>query len=558
MSKRNEGFQEQTGKQNMNEVNNKFKGLAINSGKVMGQICLFSAEHHKGVTHYSVETKEEIEKELALFEEAKAKCSKDLEDISIRVSQQVGKAESEIFLTQKHIMNDPTITENIESKIKNEKKNAEAAIFEVFNQYEEKFAKLDNEYIRERSTDIGEIKRRLLDFLRNTKPGFACQGQENCTKGTNRIIVAEELSVGMIATMNFQKVMGFVTEHGGISSHAAIIARSLGVPSVSGIRGIMEKVHCGDMILLDGDNGEIYLDPDEETIRKNIQAEEVKSDDMVFIKTPKGMELLANASLLEDVKIANAMKADGIGLFRTEILFITADRMLSEEEQYGFYKQVMQLMGEKPVTFRLLDVGGDKALPFLNIRQESNPYLGWRGTRFLLGNMEVFSSQLRALARLSKIGKIKIMFPMIIDTNQVKQAHSAVKDILSSTDTVYENIQIGVMFEVPSACLQAGDIFKLVDFGSIGSNDLIQYLFAVDRNNELVSSDYNPEHPVLWDIIKNLSHAAQKERKQLSICGEMAGREGMAKNLINAGIKSLSVSPRLIPRVRNEMAKYVS
>jgi phosphoenolpyruvate-protein kinase (PTS system EI component) len=217
---------------------------------------------------------------------------------------------------------------------------------------------------------------------------------------------------------------------------------------------------------------------------------------------------------------------------------------------------IRQLPG-KIVTFRLLDVGGDKPLPFLRIRKENNPYLGWRGARFLLGSMDIFAAQIKALARLSTESRIRILFPMVVDAGQMRALIKAARDVFVNVEADSANIELGAMFEVPSACLQAKKIFELVDFGSIGSNDLIQYLFAVDRSNEQVSSDYDPEHPVLWDMLKDLVGASRETKKGISICGEMAGRDGLAVQLLNIGINSLSVSPRLIPKVRQEMIQHV-
>jgi phosphotransferase system enzyme I (PtsI) len=269
------------------------------------------------------------------------------------------------------------------------------------------------------------------------------------------------------------------------------------------------------------------------------------------------MMTFANASMLSDVQQAMAVRADGIGLFRTEISFIRAERLLSEDEQYSLYAEIVRRVEGRPVTFRLLDIGGDKELPFLKIPKESNPFLGLRGARFLLESSEVFSTQMKALARLSKKDKARVLFPMVIDTVQLDKLLAAARDVIATVEADAENIEFGAMFEVPSACLQAESIMKKVAYASIGSNDLIQYLFAVDRNNESVSEDYNPEHPALWDVLALLSDTAKKTDTPLSICGEMAGREGMPSRLLDIGISALSVSPRLVPRVRNEMAEYV-
>jgi phosphoenolpyruvate-protein phosphotransferase (PTS system enzyme I) len=247
------------------------------------------------------------------------------------------------------------------------------------------------------------------------------------------------------------------------------------------------------------------------------------------------------------------MEADGIGLFRTEFLFIKAGRMLTEEEQYRIYSDILEKMDGKPVTFRLLDVGGDKPLPFLKMEQEANPYLGWRGSRFLLDHPELFTPQMKALAKAGRYGNVRILFPMIIDSAQWKKLKKKAEEALSSIGNFTDRVRLGPMLEVPSAGLQAGEILKDADFASIGSNDLIQYLFAVDRNNEHVAQGYDPDHPVFWELLKLMSAAARETGKPLSICGEMASLPGAASRLVRIGIKSLSVSPRFVPSVRKEL-----
>jgi phosphotransferase system enzyme I (PtsI) len=534
----------------------KFTGVSINPGRVAGECCLYSAERHKAVPESLLADAGQVADELRKFDAVLSECSAELDAIAQQVELAVGKAESEIFITQKHIMNDPKVVDTVRSMVTNEMRNLEWAVSDVLSGYEDAFAKLDNQYLRERASDIGEIRRRLLGRITKAKSGLLCEGQSHCSRGANRIIVAYELTADMVAGMDLEKILGFVTEHGGITSHAAIIARSLGVPAVSGIHGIMEFVHCGDGIAIDGDNGEVFLNPDETTLADLIPVEQVPSEYACALDTPPGMTLYANASTMEDVKQAASIGADGIGLLRTEILFIREERLLDEEEQYSFYSTIAQIMKGKPVTFRMLDVGGDKPLSFLRIKKEDNPYLGWRGARYLLGNADIFTSQIRALARVSMSVPIRVLFPMVIDAEQQRLLLSLARSAIADIAVPAGAMKFGAMFEVPSAFIDADAILDQVDFASIGSNDLIQYLFAIDRNNEMVSQDYKPEHPVLWKLLEQLSHAAVARGKPLSICGEMAAREGIQRRLLDIGISILSVSPRLLPKVRNEMARY--
>jgi phosphotransferase system enzyme I (PtsI) len=534
-----------------------FHGLAVNSGKVFGPTCLYSSEHQRPINDFRL-SESEVASELDIFEKALKECTSELEDGAVSVASKVGNAEAEIFLTQKHIMNDITILEMIRSAITLEKKNAQYAISEAFDDYEKKFLALDNPYLRERATDIREIRRRLLDNIRKTSHVFVCEGQQNCERGKNRIIVAEELTVEMMARMNFEKVSGLVTEHGGVSSHAAIIARSLGIPAVSGVHDIMQHVRCGDTILIDGDLGKVYINPSTELTASTMPKETTSGAASVLLSSPRGLEIQANASGMDDVFMARDVNADGIGLYRTEILFLKADRLLNEDEQFAEYSRVTEALPGKTITFRLVDAGGDKALPFMRIKKENNPYLGWRGARFLLGNPDILAAQIRAIIRLSDKNSVRILFPMVVDAAQQDLLIKAVKESIVTAKGKAENIKLGVMFEVPSACIQAREIYKNIDFGSIGTNDLIQYLFAVDRTNEQVSDGYNPDHPVLWNVLKGLVNAAHEAKKGLSVCGEMAGREGMAMRLVDIGIRSLSVSARLIPQVRLEVSNFKS
>jgi phosphotransferase system enzyme I (PtsI) len=533
-----------------------FNGLSVNPGKIYAPVCLYSAERHRKVIETKLTSPEEELEDLHKLEKALEAVTIDLEKISLTAAKNMGKVEAEIFVTQKHIVNDPLLGKKIRDTITTEKRNVESAVHQVFLRYEQEFMALDDAYMRERASDISDIRRRILDQLYDLRPGFACEGQAHCRRGKDRIIVAEELTAEMIVHMQLERVMGFVTEHGGLSSHAAIIARSLGIPSVTGVHGILDHVRCGDRVLVDGDSGTVYLKPDTATVERMVPKDRISKEDVRILKSPPGTEVLANASLVDDVTLARAVRADGIGLLRTEIVFLQANRLLSEDEQYDFYLHVVEIMSGKPVTFRLLDVGGDKPLSFLRIEKEANPYLGWRGARFLLGSPDIMALQVRALARVSKMHKIRIMIPMVVDGTQAKELRMLVNDQVATVDAKPENIELGAMFEIPSACLMAKEIFGHMDFGSIGSNDLIQYLFAVDRNNERVSADFNPEHPALWNMLRQLAAAAKRAKKPLSICGEMAGREGTPQKLLDIGISSMSVSPRLVTRVRNEVIKH--
>ncbi|MGD9201625.1 MAG: phosphoenolpyruvate--protein phosphotransferase [Chitinispirillia bacterium] len=534
----------------------KIKGFSINPGKVIAKACLYSAQKHDIVLKRQISDEAEVQDEIIRFESAVKICSDELDLVAQNVKEEIGASEAEIFIAQKHIMNDPVILREIENRVLHSKVNIEYALNEVLKSYENKFADLDDEYIKERASDIGEIRRRLLNQLLHNHPKFKCEGQSHCTRGKKRIIVAEHLSTDMMLHLDLEKVYGIATEHGGKTSHAAIIARSVGLPTVSGARGIFSDADCGDSIFIDGDSGEVYLKPDSRTVLAMMPEREVQKEEPKIIETPEGMEVLANASLIEDVRHAVNNYADGIGLFRTELSFFRAQRLLTQDEQFDEYSDILRCMNGRPVTFRLLDVGGDKKLPFLKEKDTGNHSLELRGLRFLLANKEILSAQMKALLKLSNTGKIRVLFPMIIDLSQVKEILKYINGLINTMEVNIDNIKFGVMFEVPSACFQAKQILRLVDFGCIGSNDLIQYLFAIERDNELVLEDPCQTHQVLWSIMKNIQKIARSLGKPLTICGEMAGKQEMISRFLEIGITSLSVSPRLVSDVRNEMHKY--
>jgi phosphoenolpyruvate-protein phosphotransferase len=432
--------------------------------------------------------------------------------------------------------------------IRSDSLNAEAAISRVMDEYEERLRRMDDEYIKERASDFGEVRRRLLDVLGNMQPSLQCAGEAHCRRGRDRIVVAEELTPAMTVEMDAERTMGFVTERGGVNSHAAILARALGIPAVSGLAGIHSMLPCGTELLVDGGSGEVVIGPREETIAvaRERGAQRVR---LPAVADPvRGMKVMANVSVAHDVEDAVRMRAEGIGLYRTEIEILAAGRLLGEEELVSRYRKVRQAMPGETVIFRLLDIGSDKTLPFLDIPREENPSLGWRGARLLLGRRELLSAQVRALARVSRDGPVHILYPMIVDRDQFVALREAVEESLAGVPA--GRMLHGAMFEVPSACLQPREILEIADFGSIGTNDLVQYLFAVDRDNEKVAYDYRPDRPVFWALLRDIAAAAREMGKPLSVCGELGGDPRYIRRLKEVGIDAVSVSPRRIPAVR--------
>ena len=522
------------------------KGIAISDGVAFGRVCLANEKRHADLPVYSVDPSE-IGRERDRVDHAVARVSDRLDEVARDVADRVGPAEAEIFKAQKSILKDPGILREVLEEIERGSVNAEVAIARTLDRYESRIGELDDEYFKERATDIGEIRRRLLDALSSSGPALLCQTHGHCRRGRERIVVAQSLAPSMTAELDTAHTIGFVSERGGPGSHAAILARALGIPAVSGLDGIAETVSCGTEILLDGTRGEVIVWPTPETVKERLVSTSGQLVEAAIDPVP-GLEVLANINMAEQVGEALAMKAEGVGLFRTEFECIAAGRLLTEDQQYEKYAAVLHALDGKSATFRLMDVGGDKALPGLDVHLEPNPYLGLRGARLLLSHPELLRTQARALTRASALGPVRVMYPMIVDRSQFLQLRARFE--ACTKDLTPGLIEHGVMFEVPAACIEARDIFEVAAFGSIGTNDLVQYVLAVDRNNELVASDYDPRKPAVWSLIRNVVRAARHFDRPLSVCGEAACDRELLGRFVEAGVQTLSVAPRLISEAR--------
>jgi len=524
-----------------------FKGLPISGGIAVYKVCLFNDDRHNNLPSYHIKN---AELEKFRLKEAMMNVSDKLDIIKKEVSQRIGPAEAEIFTAQKMILEDVSLHKKFNDAIDSGSVNAEPVVSAIMDEYEAKLLQVESEYIRERASDISEVKQRILDALRNTRPALACEGNNKCARGKNRIIIARELTPSLTLDLDTENIKGFVTERGGITSHAAILARSAGIPAVSGIKDIYDHVSCSTEVLVNGYTGEVIVWPKQETIERMLYSEPggIGNKTEIILPLPE-LKVFANINLSADVSDAINMNAEGIGLYRTEFEFLAAGKMLDENEQYERYVTVLKQMGDKPVYFRILDIGGDKTSEFFNIPSEENPSLGCRGGRLLLSRPDLLKTQARALARASMIAPVYVMYPMITSLNQFLKLKKIFVD--AASDIMQGTIYHGIMFEVPSACLQAPDLYKHIDFASIGTNDLIQFLFAVDRNNDLVAYDYDPDSPVFWMILSNLAQTAKSVQKPISVCGEVAGDPKFVPKLIQIGIKTVSVSSRLIHQVRD-------
>lgn len=535
------------------QIETRMEGVPLSEGIAVARVCLFNENRHRRLPSYPV-SGARVAIELDRVRRASALAAENLSRLRDEVAERIGPAESEIFNAQKMILEDPTLLNEIDELVRSKGINAEAAVTQALAGLEAQFRELEDEHMRQRASDFVEIRDRLLDAFGDMRPSLQCS-EEHCLKGRNRIIVAGELTPSLTVELDAEHLMGFATERGGVQSHAAILARALGIPAVSGLVGIRDRLSCGAEILVDGGRGQVVLWPSEMTIA-SVQQERTHHVRFPLPAPPvAGLKAMANIGQTSDVKEAVAMQAEGVGLYRTEIELIAAGRLLTEDELYDRYLMVLRAMDGQPVHYRLPDGGSDKPLPTLDVPREDNPALGFRGTRLLLGRADLLGPQARALARVSQHGPVHVLYPMIADLEQFRRIRNAFMD--SMGDIPCGEISHGVMFEVPAACLQASEILADADFASIGTNDLFQYLFAVDRNNTLVTDDYDLTKPAFWKMLKHVVDAARESGKPLSICGEIGSDPAFVPKLIDLGIRTFSMSARRIPAVRNLAARVL-
>ena len=528
----------------------RFKGLPISPGVILGRVCLYNDSRHEKLPVYTVSDRG-FAREKARLDSAIESVLAKLDRLVETVSTRIGKAEAEIFSAQKMIVSDPESLKKMEEMLRSGC-NAETAVMQTLDDFESQLLELDDAYMKERASDMGEIKRRLLDVLLNTRPSFQCASEAHCRRGSDRIVITEELTPAMSIDMETDTILGFVMERGGQLSHAAILSRALGIPAVSGIPDIHNIIPCGTEIMVDGDSGEVVIRPEEET-RKNAQAR-ISDRSAPEVEDPvDSLCVMANISIAAEAGEAAAMKAEGIGLYRTEFEFFSVNRLLDEEEQYGLYRQVLEAMDGKPVYFRLLDIGADKTSGVFELAEEDNPALGCRGVRLLLRRPDLLENQARALVRASRHGSVNVLYPMVTGLEQYLVIREKFDELTS--DLTSGDISHGPMLEVPSACLEAERLISSSDFVSIGTNDLIQYLFAADRNNEVVAEDYSYDSEVFWDLLTNIASAAEKHGKKVSVCGEMAADPAYIPRLVSKGITTLSMSSRRIALARQTVKK---
>jgi phosphoenolpyruvate-protein phosphotransferase (PTS system enzyme I) len=504
---------------------------------------------------------EDSSQEIERFQSALEKSKEELTVIKDKANEELGEDKAAIFAAHLLVLSDPELVDAVKQKIESEKVNAESAMNDISSMFIDMFEQMDNEYMKERAADIRDVSKRVLAHLLDVQFATPASISEEV------VILAEDLTPSDTAQLNRKFVKGFATDIGGRTSHSAIMSRSMEIPAVVGTKTITEKVENGVMIIIDGLDGQVIVDPTQDEIaayqekQKQYQQQKEEWAKLVNEKTLSSdnvqVELAANIGTPADVKGVLENGAEGVGLYRTEFLYMGRDQLPTEEEQYKAYKEVLEKMEGKPVVIRTLDIGGDKELPYLNLPKELNPFLGFRAIRLCLEEQDIFRTQLRALLRASTFGNLKIMFPMIATLDEFRTAKSILieekEKLVKEGTEVSENIEVGIMVEIPSTAVMADTFAKEVDFFSIGTNDLIQYTMAADRMNEQVSYLYQPYSPAILRLVKMVIDASHKEGKWTGMCGEMAGDPIAIPILLGLGLDEFSMSATSVLPARSQI-----
>lgn len=540
-------------------MNAQILGIAASSGIAIAKA--FRLEHPELTVEKTKIT--DPEHEVARFEQALEKSKAELEGIKEYTHKELGEDKADIFAAHLLVLSDPELLIPIRDMIKNEQVNAEVALHKVAAMFVNMFEAMDNEYMKERAADIRDVTKRVLSHLLGVtiaNPGMISE---------EVIIIAEDLTPSDTAQLNRKYVKGFATDIGGRTSHSAIMARSMEIPAVVGTKSVTADIENGTLVIVDGLDGTVIVNPTPDVVQayqgKQASYQEKKAEwaklvnERTVSRDGYHVELAANIGTPDDVNGVLANGGEGVGLYRTEFLYMGRDQLPTETEQFEAYKTVLERMEGKPVVVRTLDIGGDKELPYLDLPKEMNPFLGYRAIRLCLTSQDMFRTQLRALLRASIYGNLKIMFPMIATLDEFRQAKAILMEekekLQSEGIVVAEDIEVGMMVEIPSSAVMADVFAKEVDFFSIGTNDLIQYTLAADRMNERVSYLYQPYNPAILRLVKMVIDAAHKEGKWAGMCGEMAGDEIAIPILLGLGLDEFSMSATSILAARNQILK---
>ncbi|WP_088103751.1 phosphoenolpyruvate--protein phosphotransferase [Halalkalibacter urbisdiaboli] len=535
----------------------KLSGIAASAGVAIAKAFV----HEEPDFNIELRNVENADQEIQLFLDALATSQEELRVIRDKAETELGADKAEIFSAHLLVLNDPELIDAVKEKINQDKQNAEYALNEVATMFISMFENMDNEYMKERAADIRDVTKRVLGHLLGIK------AQSLATISEETIVIAEDLTPSDTAQLNPVFIKGFATDIGGRTSHSAIMSRSLEIPAVVGTKEVTKQVETGTLMIVDGLDGDVIIDPSAEQLAhyqtKKEKFERQKEEWAKLVNEPtttkdgKHVELAANIGTPKDVDGVLNNGAEGVGLYRTEFLYMGRDRLPSEEEQFEAYKEVVERMDGKPVVIRTLDIGGDKELPYLDLPKELNPFLGFRAVRLCLEEQTIFRTQLRALLRASAYGNLKIMFPMIATLEELRQAKALLQEekaqLQKEGTKVSDSMEVGIMVEIPSTAIAADLFAKEVDFFSIGTNDLIQYTMAADRMNERVSYLYQPYHPAILRLVKMVIDAAHKHGKWAGMCGEMAGDEIAIPLLLGLGLDEFSMSATSILPSRSQI-----
>ncbi|HDX0768318.1 TPA: phosphoenolpyruvate--protein phosphotransferase [Staphylococcus aureus] len=534
------------------------KGIAASDGVAIAKAYLLV---EPDLTFDKNEKVTDVEGEVAKFNSAIEASKVELTKIRNNAEVQLGADKAAIFDAHLLVLDDPELIQPIQDKIKNENANAATALTDVTTQFVTIFESMDNEYMKERAADIRDVSKRVLSHILGVELPNPSMIDESV------VIVGNDLTPSDTAQLNKEFVQGFATNIGGRTSHSAIMSRSLEIPAIVGTKSITQEVKQGDMIIVDGLNGDVIVNPTEDELiayqdkreryfadKKELQ--KLRDADTVTVDGVHA-ELAANIGTPNDLPGVIENGAQGIGLYRTEFLYMDRDQMPTEEEQFEAYKEVLEAMGGKRVVVRTLDIGGDKELSYLNLPEEINPFLGYRAIRLCLAQQDIFRPQLRALLRASVYGKLNIMFPMVATINEFREAKAILleekENLKNEGHDISDDIELGIMVEIPATAALADVFAKEVDFFSIGTNDLIQYTLAADRMSERVSYLYQPYNPSILRLVKQVIEASHKEGKWTGMCGEMAGDETAIPLLLGLGLDEFSMSATSILKARRQI-----